>query len=45
MDLVTGGVAVGMYLPKRFGLGAWVTAALLFVFALFGCGIAQRGWD
>ena len=40
--LVTSGVAIGMYLPKPFSLGAWLTAALLFLFALVGRHIARR---
>jgi hypothetical protein len=34
--LVGGGVAIGMYLPKPVSLGAWLTAAVLFIFAFVG---------
>ena len=34
--LVTSGVAIGMYLPKPLSLGAWLTAAILFIFAFIG---------
>lgn len=32
--LVASGVAIGMYLPTPLSLGAWLTATLLFLFAL-----------
>ena len=41
--LVTSGVAIGMFLPNPFSFGAWLTAALLFLFALVGRHIALRG--
>jgi len=31
-----------MYLPKPVSLGAWLTAALLFVFAFVGRYVARR---
>jgi hypothetical protein len=34
--LVTGGVAIAMYLPGPVSLGAWLTAAVLLVFAFVG---------
>ena len=40
--LVASGVAIGMYLPKPLSLGAWLTAALLFLFAFVGRHVAQR---
>jgi hypothetical protein len=38
--LIASGVAVGMYLPAPVSFGAWLTAALLFGFALVGWGVA-----
>ncbi len=35
-----GGVAIAMYLPTPVSLGAWLTAALLFVFAFVGRHVA-----
>jgi hypothetical protein len=43
--LVTSGVAIGMYLPKPLSLGAWLTAAILFSFALIGRHAAQHSED
>jgi hypothetical protein len=40
--LVASGVAIAMYLPKPVSLGAWLTAALLFVFAFVGRYVARR---
>jgi hypothetical protein len=40
--LVACGVAIAMYLPKPVSLGAWLTAALLFVFAFVGRYVARR---
>jgi len=40
--LVASGVAIGMYLPKPLSLGAWLTAALLFLFAFVGRHVARR---
>ncbi len=34
--LIVSGVAIAMYLPAPVSFGAWLTAALLFVFALVG---------
>ncbi|HYI95907.1 MAG TPA: hypothetical protein VEX68_20365 [Bryobacteraceae bacterium] len=34
--LVMSGVAIGMYLPTPLSLGAWLTAAILFLFAFIG---------
>src|SRR5258705_9920354 len=39
---VASGVAIAMYLPKQVSLGAWLTAALLFVFAFVGRYVARR---
>ena len=39
--LVTSGVAIGMYLPKPLCLGAWLTAAILFIFAFIGRHVAS----
>jgi hypothetical protein len=39
--LVTSGVAIGMYLPTPLSLGAWLTAAVLFVFAFVGRNAAD----
>jgi hypothetical protein len=43
--LVASGVAIAMYLPKPLSLGAWLTAALLFVFAFVGRHVALRRED
>ncbi len=43
--LVTSGVAIGMYLPQPVSLGAWTTAAILFVFAFVGRAVARRSED
>ena len=43
--LVTSGVAIGMYLPTPLSLGAWVTAAILFIFAFVGRHAARRSTD
>jgi hypothetical protein len=40
--LVASGVAIAMYLPKPVSLGAWLTAALLFAFALVGRHVARK---
>lgn len=40
--LVSCGVALGMYLPAPLSIGAWVTAAVLLVFAFMGCYVAIR---
>ena len=40
--LVASGLAIGMYLPKPVSLGAWLTAALLLVFAFIGLHVARR---
>jgi hypothetical protein len=40
--LVTSGVAIGMFLPTQLSLGAWLTAAILFVFAFVGRDAARR---
>jgi hypothetical protein len=34
--LITAGLLIGLYLPRTFTLGGWLTAALLLVFALTG---------
>ena len=34
--LVTSGVMIGMYFPSPVSLGAWLTAVVLFAFALIG---------
>ena len=39
--LVAIGVAIGMYLPRPFSLGAWLTATLLFLFAFVGRHVAR----
>jgi hypothetical protein len=40
--LIGGGVAIGLYVPSVFSLGAWLTAAVLLLFAFIGRSIAQR---
>jgi hypothetical protein len=40
--LVASGTAIAMYLPKPVSLGAWLTAALLFVYALIGRCVSRR---
>ncbi len=40
--LVASGVTIAMYLPKPVSLGAWLTAALLFAFALLGRHVARQ---
>jgi len=39
--LIGSGVAIGMYVPAPVSLGAWLTAALHFVFALVGRWVAR----
>ena len=39
--LIAGGVAIALYLPHTLSLGAWLTAALLFVFAFVGRHVAK----
>lgn len=39
--LVTSGVVLGLYLQEPFATGAWLTAAVLLVFAVLG-GVAVR---
>jgi len=41
--LVAGGVAIGMYVPRPLSIGAWLTAAILFLFAFVGRHVARRG--
>jgi hypothetical protein len=43
--LVTSRVAIGMYLPNAFSLGAWLTAAILFMFAFVGRHVARHSKD
>jgi hypothetical protein len=43
--LVTSGVAIGMYMPAPLSLGAWLTAAILFIFAFVGRHAALRSTD
>ncbi len=43
--LVMSGVAIGMYLPTPLSLGAWLTAAVLFLFAFVGRRAARRSTD
>ena len=40
--LVTSGITIGMYLPTPVSLGAWLTAAILFLFAFVGRHAVQR---
>lgn len=40
--LVASGVAIGMYLPQPLSLGAWITATLLFIFAIVGRQVARQ---
>ena len=40
--LVASGVVIGMYPPEPLSLGAWLTATLLFLFALVGLRVARR---
>jgi hypothetical protein len=40
--LVSGGVAIAMYLPEPLSLGAWATAAVLMGFAFLGREVALR---
>lgn len=40
--LVSSGVLIGMYLPEPLSLGAWLTSALLFVFAFTGRQVARH---
>jgi hypothetical protein len=43
--LVMSGVAIGMCLPTPLSLGAWLTAAILFIFAFVGRHAARRSTD
>ncbi len=40
--LVGSGIAIAMYLPKPISLSAWLTAAVLFIFAFIGRQVARR---
>jgi len=40
--LIAGGVALGLALPDAFGLGGWLTGAVLVLFAIAGRSIALR---
>ena len=40
--LIAGGVAIGLCLPSVFCIGGWVTAMLLFVFAIVGRYVALK---
>jgi hypothetical protein len=40
--LIGGGVAIGLYMPSVFSLGAWLTAAALLLFAFVGRSVALR---
>ena len=40
--LIGSGVAIAMYAPSPVSLGAWLTAALLFAFALVGRHVARQ---
>lgn len=40
--LITGGLLIGLYGPDSFSLGAWVTAAILLVFAFLGRSAVSR---
>lgn len=41
--LVAAGVLTGMYLPRPVSFGAWLTAVILFVFALLGRAAVRPG--
>lgn len=43
--LVMSGLAIGMYLPTPLSLGAWLTAAILLMFAFVGRHVARRSTD
>ena len=40
--LIAAGLAVALYIPRPISIGAWLTAALLSVFAFIGRRIATR---
>jgi hypothetical protein len=40
--LIGAGVAIGLYAPSAFSLGAWLTAAILLLFAFVGRSVALR---
>jgi hypothetical protein len=40
--LITGGLAIARYFPRPISAGAWLTAALLFAFALIGRQVATH---
>jgi hypothetical protein len=40
--LVSGGIAIALYLPQSFSLGAWVGGLTLFVFAWIGRAAVNR---
>ena len=40
--LFAAGVAIGVYLPTEFSVGAWFTALVLLLFAFIGKRVAQR---
>jgi hypothetical protein len=40
--LIGAGVVIGLYVPSAFSLGAWLTAALLLLFAFIGRSVALR---
>lgn len=40
--LIVGGVGIGIRMPATFALGGWFTAAVLWLFAILGLGLARR---
>src|SRR5580693_5336743 len=40
--LIGAGVAIGLYAQSAFSLGAWLTAAILLLFAFVGRSVALR---
>jgi hypothetical protein len=40
--LVTAGILIGLYLPQPFSLGAWLTAAVLALFAVLGLRASRQ---
>ena len=40
--LVTAGIAIALYLPRPFSVGAWFTTVILLLFAMVGLRASRR---
>jgi amino acid permease len=40
--LIAAGLLIGLYVPSSFSLGAWIAAALIFIFAFTGRSVANQ---